>query len=177
MKKFVNGSKGTTLVEILVVVAIVGAIMGAMSMTVNTLLINYNTNRTETILVRQVENAGYWISRDIQEAVPNTIDLNPGGSGFISLECYNWNPNANGGLGAWEDNQQIDYTVEEGVMRRVVDGISMLIAQYITDIGGATAITVGDNATYTIDITAADRDMYRNGQYEAQVKKVGLEGG
>ena len=62
------GEKGFTLIEIVVVLAIMAIIMAPLSMSVMTLLTNPQRSNEKNIVLQQVRNAGDWISRDVQMA-------------------------------------------------------------------------------------------------------------
>ncbi len=58
--------QGFTLIEMLVVTAIIGTVVVAVGMTTTTLLLNYKQPSTLETLLHQVQNAGYQMPRDIQ---------------------------------------------------------------------------------------------------------------
>lgn len=58
--------RGFTLIEMLVVLGIVGAVVVAVAMTTTTLLLNYKQPSTRHTLLQQVQNAGFPMTRDIQ---------------------------------------------------------------------------------------------------------------
>jgi len=58
--------RGFTLIEMLVVLPIIGAVVVAVAMTTTTLLLNYKQPGTQHTLLQQVQNAGYQMPRDIQ---------------------------------------------------------------------------------------------------------------
>ncbi|MFC2010745.1 prepilin-type N-terminal cleavage/methylation domain-containing protein [Chloroflexota bacterium] len=57
--------KGFTLLEIVLVSGIVGAIVVVVGMTTMNLMMNYQRPSTQQILLQQVQNAGYQMPRDI----------------------------------------------------------------------------------------------------------------
>ena len=63
-----RGEKGFTLLELLIGLAITGIIMVPLMMTTVTLLTNPERSTDHNIALQQVQNAGYWISRDAQMA-------------------------------------------------------------------------------------------------------------
>ncbi len=94
--KLKRNQKGFTLIEVLVVVGILGAIMGVMAMTVVTIMIISPKSNDWVIALRQVQNAGYWISRDAQRAqnidddvtAPNFLILTWTRSHFRRCTCH-----------------------------------------------------------------------------------------
>lgn len=58
--------RGFTLIELLVGLAITSFVVMIIGMTITTLLSNYKQPSTQQILLQQVQNAGYQMSRDIQ---------------------------------------------------------------------------------------------------------------
>ncbi len=74
-----KGQRGFTLIEMLVVLGIVGAVVVAVAMTTTTLLLNYKQPSTQQILLQQVQQAGFQMPRDIQ--MSNDVTLG-GSNGF-----------------------------------------------------------------------------------------------
>ncbi|MFC2071417.1 type II secretion system protein J [Chloroflexota bacterium] len=58
--------KGFTLIEIILATGIAGAIVAVVALTTTTLLMNSQQPSVQQILLQQVQNAGYWMPRDIQ---------------------------------------------------------------------------------------------------------------
>jgi len=58
--------KGFTLIEIVLVLGIVGAVVATIAMTITTLMMNSQQPTTQQTLLQQARNAGYHIPRDIQ---------------------------------------------------------------------------------------------------------------
>ncbi|MFC1929032.1 prepilin-type N-terminal cleavage/methylation domain-containing protein [Chloroflexota bacterium] len=71
--------RGFTLIEMVMVLGIVGAVSVAISMTTTTLLLNYKQPSTQQTLLQQVQNAGYQMPRDIQMSSNVTLS---GPNGF-----------------------------------------------------------------------------------------------
>jgi len=63
-----NGEKGFTLIELIVGMAILFLVGGAGAMATFQLLKGTEVNSTHMTAVRQVQNAGYWISHDTRMA-------------------------------------------------------------------------------------------------------------
>ena len=72
--KLIANEKGYTLIEMLVTIAIVGAITGVMSMAVIVIMKVNPQNNDWAVALQQVQNAGYWISRDTLMANTVTVD-------------------------------------------------------------------------------------------------------
>src|SRR4030042_3486524 len=140
MRKMLLNNKGFTLIELLVVVAIMGFLSTALALTITTILGTFDKGRDVTIASRQVSNAGYWISRDIQSS--DTITR--GGSGGFPLQIsrYYWD-------GDSIEPQEVIYNIaDEGgltvITRDVTSGPSMFIARYIKGLDTDTNIVLTD---------------------------------
>jgi prepilin-type N-terminal cleavage/methylation domain-containing protein len=80
--KLKTTEKGFTLIELLVGIAIAVFVVGAASMTVITMMRLSPQSNNWAIALRQVQNTGYWISRDVQ--MSDTVT--PGtGDTFLTL--------------------------------------------------------------------------------------------
>jgi len=66
--------RGFTLIEILLVIAITGVIITPLAMVTTTLLTNPQQSADQNVVLSQVRNAGYWISRDVHTAKTVTLD-------------------------------------------------------------------------------------------------------
>jgi len=121
--KLKRNQKGFTLIEVLVAVGILGAIMGVMAMTVVTIMIISPKSNDQVIALRQVQNAGYWISRDVLGAK----EVSPDETGvFLAID--------------WDgDDYDVNYVFNGNELRRQLNGASpgTLIAEYI-DLGATT---------------------------------------
>ena len=60
--------KGFTLLEAVIGIAIMAIVVGAITITTTTLLKNYGQAAEQNTVLPQVQNAGHWISRDVQTA-------------------------------------------------------------------------------------------------------------
>ncbi len=81
---------GFTLIELLVVMAIAALMVGAASMT--TFQVTDITQRSNDHMtaVRQVQNAGYWISRDALMAEQVIVDSDPETADFLTVLWTEW---------------------------------------------------------------------------------------
>ena len=85
-----RSERGFTFVELLVVVGIVALIASAASMaTVQVINVTKRSNDHITV-VRQVQNAGYWISRDALMAETVIVDDDPETADFLILTWTEW---------------------------------------------------------------------------------------
>jgi prepilin-type N-terminal cleavage/methylation domain-containing protein len=119
MFKFKATEKGFTLIEVLVALVITSAILSVMSAAVVLIMRTTSQNEEWNVNLRQVQNAGYWISRDALMA--QTVSDNKTGV-FLALSWSDWDNN----------NYNVEYVFQGNtLMRRLNGGSATLIAQYI----------------------------------------------
>jgi len=150
--KLKTTEKGFTLVEVLVALAILGAIMGVMSAAVITILKTGSQNNEWNVNLRQVQNAGHWITRDALMA--QTVSDNKPGV-FLNLSWSDWDSN----------NYDVEYFFDGNTLMRklkvtlnaqvVNDGAAILIAEYIVPPPYTSCAWVSDNKTLTVTIRAS----------------------
>lgn len=132
---------GFTLIEVIIAVAILGVIMPVMAMTIISLLTNHQQANDHNIVLHEVQNAGYWISRDVQMA--KNVTLN-GSSGFpLTLDIP---------VDRDENNDiRVDYLFDDNKLKRKVYDASQtlisetLIAEYIDITDTTFSILDSDN--------------------------------
>ncbi len=164
--------KGFTLIEVLVALAILGAIMGVMSAAVISIM-RINSQNTEwNVNLRQVQNAGHWISRDALMAQVVTTPT----PGHFPLTL------------SWSDWEGTSYNVEyvlqddNTLIRRLNDGSTLLIAQYIVHDDTPTSPTTcnwdGAKSKLTVTIRASLKGppRYAERRYEISPRPA-LRGG
>jgi len=129
-----RGHDGYTLIELLAIVAILGAIAALLAMTVNMALKITTTDTAQNILLSQVHQAASWISKDIKSADNITT-----GSGTVlcSLKRYVWNQADN-----MTTTTTVDYVVSGTNLLRKKDGNSgTIVAQFIQYPNADTSFT------------------------------------
>ena len=83
------GEKGFTLIELIIAIAIIGVASGAASLAIFQTFKGIERNNNYMTVVRQVENAGYWLSRDALMADSiNADNLTP--PDFLVLTWREW---------------------------------------------------------------------------------------
>jgi prepilin-type N-terminal cleavage/methylation domain-containing protein len=164
--KILRQQKGFTLIEMLVVVAILGIIMVPMAMAVQMIYSNFNIARDDSIALRQVENAGYWITNDIRRA--KTISTTTSGV-FLRLICYNWDDINK----VMADNQQVDYTISNGTLIRNIGASTILVAQYIVPANTTIAQDATIITKYNLTVRASYQGRIESRQYQAAQRVPG----
>ena len=171
--KLKTTEKGFTLLELLVALSIAAFVTAAASMTIITMMRLTPKTNNWAIALRQVQNTGYWISRDVLSS-QGEIDDNPPPPEFLRLTL----PQPPPALA-----KTIVYQFEDmsGELKRLMrdddqtPGQSIMIAEYIyydpvNDPDDSTQVTeyVSDNRTLTVRIAAVisgDEKVIR--QYDA----------
>ncbi len=154
--------KGFTLLEALIGVAIMAIVVVAVAMTITTLLLNEGQAAGQNTALPQVQNAGYWISRDVQMA-RNVTPSAP--NGFpLSLDIPR------------DDNPDNDYTIDylfDGgkLKRQVYDSLGTLIsetfiAEYIDTSNTTFSALDADAGLYKLTVRASRDETGATRSYE-----------
>jgi len=166
--KLKTTEKGFTLVELLVALSIAAFVVGAASMTTTTMMRLIPQSNNWAIALRQVQNTGYWISRDIMMSKTILVDPDPGTPTFLTLTVAQ--PSTV--LQPSPPPKTIVYQFEDmsGSLKRLMrddQGVGqIMIAEYIST-PDTSANYNSDNCTLTFTIKATSGNVSVTRQYEA----------
>ena len=157
-----NNQKGFTLIELMIAIAITALITGGAATAIFQVF-NVNTlNSDHMTAIRQVQNAGFWISQDAQQArIVVTDDENA----ILILSWTNWD----GVL------HEVTYDIIGNELRRShsVDGevpVETLVAQFITLATATFPDPPGNKIKVIIGATVADANEQRT--YEVSPRPI-----
>jgi prepilin-type N-terminal cleavage/methylation domain-containing protein len=102
-----RSERGFTLIEVLVVIAIVAIISAAATMSTFQVFNVTRRSNDHMVTIRQVQNAGYWISRDALMAENIVVD-NQTPSNFLVLTWTEWSYEP-GGVSTYHE---VTYSIE-----------------------------------------------------------------
>lgn len=168
------GEKGYTLIELLIAMTIMVMATGAAAAAIFQIFGRTELNSNHMTVVRQVENAGYWISRDAQMArvVTTTDNLTP--PAFLSLSWTEWTDSGS------QISHSANYTFEDltdgvGKFKRIyASGGSSgqsVIAQYIyynADDAANTSKVSYQNPVVTVKLTAIFGSIQETREYQVK---------
>lgn len=152
--------KGFTLIEVAVGLAITSVIVLAMSMTITTLVTNSQGTTERSVVLRQVQNAGYFISCDVQMAENVTLD---GTSGFPLILDIPVDTDQN-------NDYSVNYLFDGNTLKRQVYDSShtlikeTVVAEYI-DVGETTFTDLGSN-TYQLTVKTCSGEAVAERSYQ-----------
>lgn len=146
---------GFTLIEMIIVLAIVGVVIGGTTMTIFQVLDGNARTSNHMTAVRQVQNAGYRVSHDAQMAWDVTTDDDPG---TPELVTFTWT-DYNGSL------HTATYTLVSSELWRDYDGQPMRVAEYI-NLDPAKTSCVWDGGVLTFTVTATVQEQSETRVYE-----------
>lgn len=153
--------KGFTLLEVLIGVAIMAIVVVAVAMTTTTLLLNEGQAAGQNTALPQVQNAGYWISRDVQMA-RNVVFDDP--DFLLSLDI------------PVDTDENNDYTIDylfdgSKLKRQVYDSLGTLtsetfIAEYIDTSNTTFSALDADAGLYKLTVRASRDETGATRSYE-----------
>ena len=174
------GEKGYALVELLIAITIIALVSGAAGAATFQVLKNTERNNDYMTAVRQVENAGYWISRDAQMALSMNTTANLTLPDFLSLSWTEWDVEGD------PIYHSANYSFEDltdgiGKLKRTYGSSAgaseqTLVAQYIyydPDDVDATSNTSYENPVLTVKLTAVFEEFVETREYNIK-RRPGL---
>jgi len=154
---------GFTLVELLVAIAIGTAIVGVMSMSIASMMKITPLNNDRSIVLQQVQNAGYWITRDVGGS--SNVTAEPEAGVLVRMQQKEGYPAV---------TSEVEYVFDDTTLRRQVDGVvpGMLIAQYIVVANTSFEAVISSNSTYRLTVKAAKGEVELERIYDAYQRYV-----
>jgi prepilin-type N-terminal cleavage/methylation domain-containing protein len=150
MRLLHKNQRGFTLIELLIAITIIGLITSGITMTIFQVISESARSTNHMLAVRQVQNAGYWVSHDAQMARTVTLGV---GNGFpLTLTWIEWGEDG--------DEYEVVYTLEDNKLQRsysVNDGDSetAIVAEFIVideiEFTGGGELTLRVTATVGTD--------------------------
>ena len=134
-----NGEKGYTLIELIVATTIIATIAGAASITIFQIMKGTDINNTHMTAVSQVQNAGYWLSRDARMAQGVETD-NLTAPDFIVFNWREWD----------EENEEIFHT-STYFFEDLTGGIGKLKRSHWSSAGANSQTLIADHIYYDPD--------------------------
>ena len=167
-----QGEKGFSYVELIVAIAIIALISGAAAIAIFQVLKGTEHNNNYVTAVRQVQNAGYWISQDMQMAQSATADnLTP--PDFLILRWTNLddpdNPVYHSATYFFEDLIDGIGTLKRGHWSSAGANEQTLVAQYIyfdPDDPNETSNASYQSPLLTVQLTALIKDDKETREYK-----------
>jgi len=149
--KLKRKESGFTLVELLIATAILGTITGALSMAIVAVMKTSDVSKDWAVSLQQVQNAGYWISRDVLMA--QDVSPEPTSGVLVRLDL---------------DGSQVDYVFDGSMLKRQLDGSQeILIAEYIVQGDTTFEEDTEVDSKYKLTIKASRGEAEVERSYEA----------
>lgn len=155
-----RGRKGFTLIELAIAMAIAGIIAAAVTMTMFQIVDTSGRTSNHMTVVRQVESAGYWFSKDVQMAQVVTPTPLPDPDGLPLI--LNWTE--------WDGMAHVvTYELQDAELVRDYDGQQDVVAQFIDSVVVEPRPYAGGKVTFTVTARLGDGSAE---QIEARIYEV-----
>lgn len=116
----IKNQRGVTLIELLIAIAIAGVITASITMALFQVYAGNARSSNHMTAVKQVQNAGYWITRDTLMA--QNVLLATDADGFpLTLTWVEWDTTTH----------EVTYDLVDSEFKRTEDASEMRVAQYI----------------------------------------------
>ncbi len=154
---------GFTLIEVLVIIAILGAIMGIMAMTFGMVTRTVAADTAENLIMSQVNQAANWIAKDVESASSVNTD---NGTVLCSVQRYRWDGEEITG------STTVEYIVAGGILQRKVDGgAGQTVAQFLCYPDADTTFVLAPAAPFQTDTYVLKlKTIYKNREYKQEYK-------
>jgi len=160
LKSLVREQRGFTLIELLIAVAITGLVTGSIATTIYQVVTGNAQSSNHITAVRQVQNAGYWITRDGQQAQELSVIDDPATLGVTEWLTLVWDDWTEGEL------NEVIYTIDgNDLLRHIVivnvatgntiSDTESIVARFV-DAGNTSVTWNGEVLTLTVTATVSD---------------------
>ncbi len=153
-----KNQKGIALIELIIAVALSVVITGATTATIFQVIEGSNRTNNHMTAVRQVQNAGYWVSHDAQMAQSVNTTTSDGFPLTLTWTAWDttehevvYSENTTGG----RTNLQRSYSVDGAPMDTI------FVAQYV-DLATTSANFTGGELTFTVKATVGTGSQARS---------------
>ena len=168
LKKLKNSESGFTLIEFVLAVAISGIIIAAITTTILQMFTGGARTSSHMTAVRQVQSAGYWVSRDGMMAQEEPDIGGDPSTNFLTLTWTDWGSED-------KDEHKVVYTLKDMTdgdlknLQRIYSGPvateTGIIAQYIDPYQTSC---VWDSGVLTFTVTATVGEQSETRVYEVK---------
>jgi len=165
MKKLKKGERGFSLVELVIVVALAGLVGAAITATAFQVFTFSTRLSNQMTAVRQVQQAGFWVSPDVMMAQPAKISTNQSGGRFLVLgwTAHDGKEHEVTYTITADDRLQRTHNITEG--GQTTTEVSV-VAEYIS-----SASFVPSGSAYTLTVTATVGEQTETRTYEVKPRQ------